>query len=159
MHIKKQLSFNTLKKNIAESLRQIPDSRQAVKVDHCMHDVLMSGFAMMFFQDPSILAFQKRMEETIQQNNLSKVFGVHTIPKDSQMRDVTDQVPTDTLGGIFPTFLNHLQRGRQLDQYRFINGKYLIPIDGTEYFSSEKINCLLPPVKSGPTYAVCMDPG
>ena len=141
MHVKKHLGFAALMATMAECFRQIHDPRQAGKVDHCLHDVLMSGFAMMFFQDPSLLAFQERLQESAQQNNLSNVFGVRPIPKDTQMREVVDRVPTDELGGIFPAFLNHLQRGRQLDQYRFLDGKYLIPLDGPEYFSSEKINC------------------
>ncbi len=126
---------------MAESFRQIPDPRQQGKVSHCLHDVLMSGFAMMFFQDPSLLAFQKRLQDSAQQNNLSNIFGVSTIPKDSQMRDSIDMLPTVAFGNIFPDFLNRLQRGRQLDPYRFLGDKYLIPLDGTEYFSSEKINC------------------
>jgi hypothetical protein len=126
---------------MAECFRQIHDPRQERKVDHCLHDVMMSSFAMMFFQDPSILAFQTRLQESAQQNNLSKVFGVVTIPKDTQMRDVIDMIPTVALGDIFPNFLNRLQRSRQLDSYLFLNGKYLIPLDGTEYFSSEKIRC------------------
>ncbi len=141
MHIKKDLSFTALRAAMAECFRQIEDSRQSGKVDHSLHDVLMSGFAMMYFQDSSILAFQRRMQEGLQQNNLGTLFGVSSIPKDSQMRDVIDSVPTAALGRIFPAFLNHLQRGRQLDHYQFMNGKYLIPLDGSEYFSSEKINC------------------
>ncbi|MDO9055078.1 MAG: transposase family protein [Sulfuricurvum sp.] len=141
MQVKKHLSFAALLATMAECFGQIQDPRQQGKVGHCLHDVLMSGFAMMFFQDPSLLAFQKRLQESAQQNNLSKVFGVTTIPKDTQMRDVIDMLPTVALDNIFPDFLNRLQRGRQLDQYRFLNDKYLIPIDGTEYFSSEKISC------------------
>jgi len=126
---------------MAECFRQIQDPRQQGKVGNCLHDVLMSGFAMMFFQDPSLLAFQKKLQESAQQNNLSKIFGVATIPKDTQMRDVIDMLPTVALDNIFSDFLNRLQRGRQLDQYRFLNDKYLIPLDGTQYFSSEKISC------------------
>jgi hypothetical protein len=141
LQVKKHLNFAALLAAMAECFRQIQDPRQQGKVGHCLHDVLMSGFAMMFFQDPSILAFQKRLQQSAQQNNLSKVFGVATIPKDTQMRDVIDMLPTVALDNIFSDFLNRLQRGRQLDQYRFLNDKYLIPIDGTEYFSSEKISC------------------
>lgn len=141
VHVKKHLSFAALKASMAERFRQIQDPRQPGKLDHCMHDVLMSGFAMMFFQDPSLLAFQKRLQDSIQQNNLSKIFGVDSIPKDSQMRDILDGIPTETFADIFPDFLSRLQRGRQLDRYQFMNGKYLIPLDGSEYFSSEKISC------------------
>jgi hypothetical protein len=141
LHVKKHLGFAALKATLDKSFERIHDPRQSGKVDYCLRDVLMSGFAMMFFQDPSLLVFQKKLAENAQQTNLSKIFGIHSIPKDNQMRDILDGVPTETLGDIFPAFLNHLQRGRQLDQYRFLGGKYLIPIDGSEYFSSEKINC------------------
>ena len=126
---------------MAECFRQIRDTRQVAKVDHCLHDVLMSGFAMMFFQDPSILCFQRRLQEHTQRNNLSTVFGIGSVPKETQMRDVTDLIPTEDLSGIFPAFLQQLQRGQQLSHYRLFNGKYLIAIDGSQYFSSDKISC------------------
>ena len=141
MHEKKHLGFTELKAAMADCFRQFHDPRQAGKVEHCMHDVLMSGFAMMFFQDPSILAFQTRLQESSQQNNLAGVFGVGSIPKDTQMRDIIDIVPTEAFSHIFPEFLNRLQRGRQLEQYRFMEEKYLIPLDGTQYFSSANVSC------------------
>jgi hypothetical protein len=141
VHVKKHLGFTALRAAISECFRQIKDPRQAEKVDHCLHDVLMSGFAMMFFQDPSLLAFQRRLEEKAHTNNLSTFFDIDSIPKDTQMRDVIDSIPTEVFGGIFSSFLHHLQRGRQLCRYQFLNGKYLVPLDGSEYFSSNKISC------------------
>src|SRR3972149_9444513 len=81
------------------------------------------------------------MQDIAQLNNLLTLFGTGSIPKETQIRDIIDLIPTDELSGIFPAFLNHLQRGRQLSQYRLLNGKYLIAIDGSQYFSSEKVNC------------------
>ena len=101
----------------------------------------MSAFAMMFFQDPSILAFQQRMQDSIQVNNLSTVYGVNSIPKDSQMRAVLDDILPCELDGIFSNFLHRLQRAKQLSNYQFLNGMYLVAIDGSEYFSSEAIFC------------------
>ncbi len=141
MHVKKHLGFNALRKTITKQILQIQDPRQAGKVDYCIHDVLMSGFAMMFFQDPSLLAFQRRLQEKARQNNISAIFNIDSIPKDTQLRDVIDEVPTERLNEIFPKFIKALQRGRQLSQYKFIDEKYLVSIDGSEYFSSNKINC------------------
>lgn len=141
MHVKKHLGFNALRKTITEHILQIEDPRQAGKVDYCIHDVVMSGFAMMFFQDPSLLAFQRSLQEKAQQNNISAIFNIESIPKDIQMRDVLDWVPTEKLNAIFPNFIKALQRGRQLSQYQFIDAKYLLSIDGSEYFSSSKISC------------------
>lgn len=141
MHIKKHLGFSGLKTTITKRIGKIDDTRQSSKVNHCLHDCLMSALAMMFFQDPSILAFQQRLRDSIHKNNLKTIFSVNTIPKDTQLRDVLDLLPTDQLNRIFDDFLFHLQRAKQLDQYQLINGKYLIAIDGSEYFSSNKIHC------------------
>ena len=96
---------------------------------------------MMFFQDPSILAFQQRLQDSIQKNNLTTIFSVSDIPKDTQMRSVLDAIIAGELDGIFADFIHRLQRGKHLANYQFLNSSYLVSIDGSEYFSSEKIHC------------------
>ncbi len=140
-HVKKHLGFAGLLKTMAGNIKQIDDNRQQAKVDYGMHDCVMSAFAMMYMQDPSILAFQNRIQDRIQRNNLNTIFGVHNIPKDNQLRNVLDALPIESLSPIFADFLGDLQRGKHLNQYQLLGGKYLIPIDGSEYFSSEKIHC------------------
>jgi len=60
------------------------------KIDHELHDCRLSSFAMMFFQDPSINQFQKRLQGAVHKNNLQTLFNVKTIPKESQMREVME---------------------------------------------------------------------
>jgi hypothetical protein len=141
MHQKKHLSFSALRKKMAERFRKIEDSRQEVKVDYSVHDCLMSAFAMMFFQDPSMLAFQRRLEQTIQQNNLRALFQVTSIPKDTQLRDVLDPLPNESIDCLFDDYIGALQRGKHLTQFQVLGEHYLVPIDGSEYFSSDKIHC------------------
>jgi len=141
LHVKKHLGFAALRKIISERLRQTEDGRQQGKVYYPLHDCAMSAFAMMFFQDPSVLEFQRRMQESINSNNLKTMFNVESIPKDTQLRDVLDQCPLDPLDKVFADFFYHLQRSKQLEAYQFINGMYLMPVDGSQYFSSEKISC------------------
>lgn len=141
MHHKKHLSFTALRKSLSERFEQIDDRRQSAKVDYSLHDCLMSGFAMMFFQDPSVLTFQRRLQDGIHKNNLTTLFNVSDIPKETQMREVLDPIAAWQLSGIFADFLHRLQRGKQLVNYQFYDGSYLISIDGSEYFSSEKIRC------------------
>ncbi len=74
MRVKKHLGFSFLRAAIAQRIRQIDDPRQSGKVAHCLHDVLMSGFAMMFFQDLFLLTCQRRLHEQAQINNLRTVF-------------------------------------------------------------------------------------
>jgi hypothetical protein len=140
-HFKKHLGFAGLLKTMAGRIEQIDDNRQQAKVDYGLHDCVMSAFAMMYLQDPSILAFQRRVQDRIQRNNLHTIFGVQNIPKDSQFRNVLDTLPIEALSPIFADFLRDFQRGKHLHRYQLLDGKYLIPIDGSEYFSSEKIHC------------------
>lgn len=140
MHVKKHLGFSGLKKTISKRLLQIEDFRKG-EVDYTLHDCFMSAFAMMFFQDPSLLQFQNRMQTSINRNNLKTVFNVTAIPKDTQLRDNLDKSSTAELEKIFSDFLAHLQRGKHLELYQFLDGYYLMPTDGSEYFSSEKISC------------------
>jgi len=141
VHHKKHLSFSALRKTLSEHFCKVDDYRQSGKVDHSLHDCLMSAFAMMFFQDPSLLEFQRRIEERKQFSNLSNVFQVQSVPKDSQMRQCLDQVSTKQLDPIFTDWLQRLQRGKHLEPYRFLNRFYLVPIDGSQYFSSGTIHC------------------
>lgn len=141
MHTKKDLSFTALRKMLSRRFLEIPEFRQEAKVKHVVHDVLMSGFAMMFYQDRSLLQFQQRLEEVIQKNNLQTLFQVESIPRDSQMREVIDEVESQELESLFEDFLRPLQRGKHLEEYRVLGDHYVISIDGSEYFSSDKIHC------------------
>lgn len=57
------------------------------------------------------------------------------------MKDVIDTVDSSELEPIFEDFFSALQRGKHLEQCRLLGGYYLVSIDGTGYFISEKICC------------------
>jgi hypothetical protein len=141
VHIKKHLSFSALRSALSELFTTIPDPRQAGKVNYGVHDCLMSALAMMFFQDPSLLSFQRRMNDNLQCSNLKSMFAVEAIPKDSSLRECLDALPNDAINAAFSVLFHHLQRGKQLEPYRYLDGRYLVAIDGSQYFSSEKIHC------------------
>jgi hypothetical protein len=141
VHTKKHLSFNALRRSVGEIFSLIDDRRQPGKVDFILHDCLMSALAMMFFQDPSLLSFQRRMQDSMQSSNLKNMFGVSKIPSDAVMRDTIDPVATDAINSCFAILFHHLQRGKQLSLYKLNSGHHLIAIDGSQYFSSEKVCC------------------
>ena len=141
MHIKKHLSFSSLRKKLSVRLENISERRQKAKIKHTIHDVFMSGFAMMYFQDPSILQFQKSLENGIRNNNLKTLFQVQSIPKDSQMKEVIDAIDGSVLEPVFEDWFRDLQRGNHLKRYCFLGDYYLISFDGSGYFSSDKICC------------------
>ena len=141
MCMQRPLSFGSLRKILSEHFLSLSDHRDTDAVNYSLHDVLMSGFAMMFFQDRSLLQFQRRLEDEIQQNNLRSLFNVEAIPKDTQMRDVTDEIDPCELEPLFDDFFRLLQRGKRLESYRILGDYYLITIDASGYFSSTKICC------------------
>ncbi len=141
MKSKKHLSFSSLRKAFSSHLRQLPDNRQAAKVDYSIHDAMMCGFACMFFQDSSLLQFQKQLEDEQNLNNLKTLFDVHNIPENTQLRDIVDAVPSEEFRPIFKELFLRLQRGKHLEQYQFLTSLYLCSIDGTQDHSSGKIDC------------------
>jgi len=126
---------------MAQHFSAIPDSRQQGKCAYSQHDILMSAFACMFFQDPSLLHFQKRLEQRHQRHNLKNIFNVENIPSNSQLRDVLDQLPSETLAPIFKDFYEKLRRHKHLEDYAILPNVLMCTIDGTQYHSSNSVSC------------------
>ncbi len=141
MNPTQHLSFGSLRHALSSLFHALPDPRQQGKVDYHLHDALMSGFACMFFQDPSLLQFQQRLEEAKHRNNLHTVFGIHNTPESTQMRELIDEVESHHFRPIFPTYFSRLQQGKHLDPFELFPGLHLCPIDGTQYFRSQHIHC------------------
>lgn len=141
MHVKKHLGFTGLRKILSKRFLQVEDTRDPDKATYGLHDFFMTAFAMMYFQDPSLLAFQRRLHKACNLNNLKTMFNVESIPKDTQLRDILDHAPTDELESTFADILYQLQRNKHLQMYQFLNSRYLVPVDGSQYFSSKKICC------------------
>jgi len=59
----------------------------------------------------------------------------------TRVRERLDQVDPRQLRGAFKQIFSHLQRGKALESYRYLDGYYILSIDGTGQFSSEKVHC------------------
>jgi hypothetical protein len=138
---KKHLSFDALRTAVSAQLHHVDDPRQQGRCQHSVHDAVMSGFACMFFQDPSMADFQRRMDSRKQRNNLRQLFDVTTIPKDSQLREVIDSVDSEFLRPIFKDLFTRLQRGKYLPNFQILPNLYICGIDGVYHHSSEKVHC------------------
>ena len=111
---------------MGELFEPIADGRQQSKVRYSVADCLLSGLGMMYFQEPSLLSFQQHMEDAIGNNNLRTLFGVNAIPSDSQMRTVLDELDPEGIRPIFAEFFRRLQRSKILEDYRFLDGLYIV---------------------------------
>jgi hypothetical protein len=130
-----QLRFRSLLECFAGRAGAITDRRRLNSVDYSIECCYRSAFAMFYLQDPSLLEFQRRFHQEVQSNNLATVFGVEDIPSDTQLRDVIDGHDYATLTEVFPAFIRRMQRSKELERYPFYEGKYLLTVDGAEYFN------------------------
>ena len=142
------LSLEAIIELLAQRFRKLPDERDAAKIDYAVSDVVMSAFAMMFFQHSSLLQFQTALQEKHGLSNLQTIFGVHQIPKDSQMRELLDALDPGDLRPLLSEVFEKMRRAGWLGEFKTNlpsgthAGDYLvIAFDGSEYFRSTKIQC------------------
>jgi len=134
--VRKHLSADALFRLVHTGFDNIPDDRPA-DVDIALPDVLMSAFAMFSLKAPSLLAFDKERVE----GNLHTIYGIQRVPCDTYMREILDPVSPKCLRPVFTSVFRQLQRGKALESLTFLDGHYLLALDGTEYFSSKTIHC------------------
>ena len=118
-------------------------------------DALLSAFAMFSLKCPSLLAFEHRRMDDAEPENIKKVYGVRRIPSDTQMREILDGVnPDEAVRPLFVEMFRRLQRGKVMEDMVFWDGHYLLDLDGTGLFSSEKLSadfCLEKTSRNGKT--------
>lgn len=134
--VRKHLSADALYAVVRESFTRILDRRDP-KATISLPDALISAFALFALKDPSLLAFDHRRNDA----NMKTLFGIAKIPSDTQMREILDEVDPEHLRRSFGDVFAQLQRGKALEPFMFEAGSYLLALDGTGYFSSQKIHC------------------
>lgn len=137
MKIRKHLSADGLIKMVKKEFKKIKDHRP-INVEIPLDDALMSGFALFSLKDPSLLAFDERRQTP---ENLKRVYGIKQIPSDTQMRTILDGVTPVDVRPSFKRVVQRLQRGKELEKMRYMGRYYLLSLDGTGYFKSEKVHC------------------
>jgi hypothetical protein len=135
--VRKDFSADALFRLVRSSFDTIPDSRTNPGIP--LGDALMSGFAMFSLKDPSLLAFDDRRQDP--NDNVRSIYGIQSVPSDTQMRAILDPVDPVVVRPLFGDIFRRLQRGKALEAFVYLDGHYLLSLDGTTYFSSSKIHC------------------
>ena len=133
---RKHLSADALFHWVRSGFAHIPEPR-CEEVDSSLTDTLMSAFAMFSLKAPSLLAFDKERAE----GNVHTVYGLQHVPCDTYMHERLDPVSPKWLRPVFKRVFRQLQRGKALEEMVFLDGHYLLALDGTGYFSSTTIHC------------------
>jgi hypothetical protein len=135
----KSVTLEAIVKLLRTTFSAVVDGRMAEQCRYVLADTLMSGFAMMFFQHPSLLQFQRAMAKKRQRCNLQTIFEVQEIPSDTQMREILDGVEVESLRGLLPKLWEKVRRagwsGRfttTLPSGAHQGTYYTIAVDGSE---------------------------
>jgi hypothetical protein len=146
---RKDLSADALFRSLRSRFGSLPDPRSG-EVEIPLGDALMSAFAMFSLKDPSLLAFDDRRRDP--NDNFRTIYGINRVPSDSQMRAILDPVNPAGLRDPYRETFRRLQRGQVLKRFIYLDGHYLLSLDGTGYFSSSTIHgpaCLVKHHRNG----------
>ncbi|OHD70566.1 MAG: hypothetical protein A2177_05795 [Spirochaetes bacterium RBG_13_68_11] len=110
-----ELPFPALLRCVAAHIDLITDTRQKAKVNYPLRDCYLSGFAMFYLQDPSLLEFQRRFQ--------------------------LDRHPHEPLGNVYSVLFGRLSDSGVLGRFQFLPDCHLLTLDGSQYFASGRLQC------------------
>jgi len=137
---RKHLSIPGMLRQCRKNFDALPDTmekRSGITLSEC----LMSGLALFGLKYPSLLQFDRGMDDKIIRHNLSTLYGIKHAPSDTWFRERLDEVTPEQIRKSFKSIISAVQRGKELDNFKFIDGSYLASVDGTGYFFSDSVHC------------------
>lgn len=143
-HAKKENSLHatSLINLIFQEFKKIPDPRNLTSNNQIsFSDHLMSGLAIFGLKFPSLLNYDRRRKEPPIETNLKKLYHVVNPPSDTYLRERLDELDPQTIRPAFKRLFAKFQRNKFLEKFVFMDGYYLLSIDGTGKFSSSKVCC------------------
>jgi hypothetical protein len=90
---------------------------------------------------PSLLQFDKERRADLLYSNLNTLYGIQVVPSDTYLRERGDEVDPQALRPLYKSLLAVVQRGKELEDFTYLDGHILASVDGTGYFSSNNIHC------------------
>lgn len=137
---KNALTFSDVVKQLRTTFETFSDRRTGKNTSYTMTDAGLSAFSVFFMQSPSFLDFQRTMQETQGKNNAHTLFGVFQIPTDNHIRSLLDPVEPASVYPMFDFIFDGFQDAGVIDAFRAADNRLLLALDGTQYFSSQKLH-------------------
>lgn len=89
----------------------------------------------------SLLQYEEESKNPIVMKNFRDLYSITAAPSDTYMRSRLDELDPSRLRPAYKKVFSMAQRGKVLEEYQYLDGYYLFSVDGTGYFSSNKIHC------------------
>lgn len=126
---------------LRSTMAGFPDKRTGSNCRYSIEDAALGAFSVFFTQSPSFLSFQKNMLKNKGISNAQTLFDMDEIPCDNHIRDLMDEVEPAKVYPVFHYILNGIEESGYLDAFRSYDNNLLCALDGTYFFSSDKIHC------------------
>lgn len=141
--LRRHLSASGIVETIRTCFERLEDPVPGRKLT--LPDCLLSALAMFKLKYASLLHFDtdargNRINPELE-DNIKTLFGINCVPSDTAMRERLDLVDPQSLRPVFRSLFAAFQRGGGLAGLKWRYGGYLLAIDGTEYYTSNKISC------------------
>ncbi len=142
------LNFEAIVELLRSHFQTVEDQRDPRRVSYPLADQLLTAFAVFFFQHPSLLAFQEKLQKKKGRSNLETMFGVREVPSQTQLRENVDSVEPEAVRQLMPLFFEKMRRAGWASQFQseISSGRdagkyYVAAVDGTTYFESTALGC------------------
>lgn len=136
-----RVKFEDMLASLRRCLEAVPDYRTGNNTQYDMVDAGLGAFSVFCLQSPSFLVHQQQMRKQHGRDNAKSLFGMEGIPSDGQIRNLLDPVAPSFLREPFWDIYHLVEASGYLEQYRHVAETFLVSMDGTRYFSSERIHC------------------
>ncbi len=136
------LTADAIIKVIYKNFSKIPDPRfndKAPKISILDH--LMTGLAIFGLKFSSLLQYDIKRKDSEIACNLKNLYYIDEAPSDSYLGERLDEVNPNHLRPAFKDIFRRVQRSKKLEPFEFMDGHYLLSLDGTGEFSSGSISC------------------
>lgn len=139
---RKPLSADALISIVHNEFQKIEDPRQFSKNKPAFisfKDILMSGLSVFGLKFPSLLQYDQH-RKTLNEN-IKALYHVKHFPSDTYLRERLDELESKQIRPVFKKIFTEVQQGKCLEEFDFLDGHYLLALDGTGEFSSSVVCC------------------
>jgi hypothetical protein len=136
------LSFDSLLGTLNHTIDELGDPRKPSNAtSYSVKDAVLGAFSCFFMQSESFLDYQRQLNSRSGRDNAQSLFGLENIPSVEQIRNILDQLAAEGLSSVFVSIYQALQVQGYLKAFELLDGNLLVALDGTEYYSSQKVSC------------------
>ncbi len=136
------LAFSDLLSEFHRLIETLQDPRKpSNNTTYSLKDVVLSAFSLFFMQSSSFLEYQRQVQTSQGKDNVQTLLGVGSIASNNQIGNILDRMSPVVLLPLFAVIYYLLSSCGYLKAYAVLEKDILVSLDGTNYFSSDKIHC------------------